>query len=47
MCSRTRIDALIGYDAASSSPAQLDEARIRGAEFTFDFTLAGFDIARS
>jgi vitamin B12 transporter len=40
----TRIDALTGYDSFFNL-VQVDEARIRGAEFTFATTLAGWDIA--
>lgn len=42
---QNKVDQLISYDAAIFLPNNIDEARIRGAEFTVDFTLAGFDIA--
>ena len=40
----TRIDDLIAYDAAIGLPNNIDEARIRGAEFTYGATLAGWDL---
>ena len=42
---QNKVDELISYDAAIFLPNNIDEARIRGAEFTVDFTLGGFDIA--
>jgi len=42
---QNKVDQLISYDAAIFLPNNIDEARIRGAEFTVDFVLAGFDIA--
>ena len=42
---QNKVDQLISYDAAIFLPNNIDEARIRGAEFTVDFTLGGFDIA--
>lgn len=42
---QNKVDQLISYDAAIFLPNNIDEARIRGAEFTVDFALAGFDIA--
>lgn len=42
---QNKVDQLISYDAAIFLPNNIDEARIRGAEFTVDVTLAGFDIA--
>ena len=42
---QNEVDQLISYDAAIFLPNNIDEARIRGAEFTVDFTLGGFDIA--
>ena len=41
---QNKVDQLISYDAAIFLPNNIDEARIRGAEFTIDFALAGFDI---
>ena len=40
----TRIDDLITYDAGSFRMAQVEKARIRGAELTGQTTLAGVDI---
>jgi vitamin B12 transporter len=40
----TRVDDLISYDAALFLPNNIDQARIRGAEFTVEATLAGWDI---
>ncbi|MFT3669734.1 MAG: TonB-dependent vitamin B12 receptor [Pseudoxanthomonas sp.] len=42
---QNKVDQLVSYDASIFLPNNIDEARIRGAEFTVDFTLAGFDIA--
>lgn len=42
---QTRIDDLISYDAALFVPNNIDQARIRGVEFTVDTTLAGWDIS--
>ena len=42
---QNKVDQLISYDSQIFLPNNIDEARIRGAEFTVDFTLAGFDIA--
>ncbi len=42
---QNKVDQLISYDAAIFLPNNIDEARIRGAEFTVDVALAGFDIA--
>ncbi len=42
---QNKVDQLISYDASIFLPNNIDEARIRGAEFTVDVTLAGFDIA--
>jgi vitamin B12 transporter len=41
----TRIEDLITYSGETWSMVQVDEARIRGAEFTVDVTLAGFDLS--
>ena len=41
----TRIDDLITYDGTRFQMVQVDEARIRGAEFTVDVTLAGWDLS--
>ena len=41
---QTRVDDLIGYDAGFNL-VQADEARIRGAEFTFATALAGWDLS--
>ena len=40
----TRIDDLISYDAALFLPNNIDQARIRGVEFTVDATLGGWDV---
>ena len=42
---QNKVDQLISYDSQIFLPNNIAEARIRGAEFTVDFTLAGFDIA--
>ncbi|SDR18111.1 vitamin B12 transporter [Pseudoxanthomonas sp. CF385] len=42
---QNKVDQLISYDASIFLPNNIDEARIRGAEFTVDVTLAGFDVA--
>ena len=41
---RTEVDQLISYDASIFLPNNIDQARIRGAEFTVDASLAGFDL---
>lgn len=41
----TRIEDLITYSGSTFSMVQVDEARIRGAEFTVDVTLAGWDLS--
>ncbi len=41
---QTDIDDMIGYDS-SFNLVQAEEARIRGAELTFDTTLAGWDLS--
>ena len=41
----TRVDDLISYDSSIFLPNNIDKARIRGAEFTVDTTLAGWDIS--
>lgn len=41
----TRIDDLITYDSSTFMMAQVEKARIRGAELTGAIALAGFDIA--
>ena len=41
----TRIDDLISYDSSIFLPNNVDKARIRGVEFTFDTTLAGWDVS--
>ena len=40
----TRIDDLISYDSSIFLPNNIDQARIRGVEFTVDATLAGWDL---
>jgi vitamin B12 transporter len=42
---QTRIDDLISYDSSIFLPNNIDEARIRGIELTFDTTLAGWDLS--
>lgn len=42
---QTRIDDLITYDGSTFMMAQVEKAQIRGAEFTFDTTLAGWDLS--
>ena len=42
---QTRIDDLVSYDASIFLPNNVDQARIRGVEFTFDTTLAGWDVS--
>lgn len=42
---QTDIEDLITYSGTSFSIVQVDEARIRGAEFTVDVTLAGWDLS--
>ena len=41
---QTRAEDLITFDAVSFLPANVDRARIRGAEATLDFTLAGWTV---
>src|SRR5690606_26949603 len=41
----TRIDDLISYDASIFLPNNIDRARIRGVEFTFDTTLGAWDLS--
>lgn len=41
---QTRAEDLITFDAVSSLPANVDRARIRGAEVTLDFSVAGWDV---
>ena len=41
----TRVDDLVSYDAAIFLPNNIDKAHIRGAEFTYSTTLAGFDVS--
>jgi vitamin B12 transporter len=41
----TRVDDLISYDSSIFLPNNVDEARIRGLELTFDTTLAGWDLS--
>ncbi|HEU4773055.1 MAG TPA: TonB-dependent receptor, partial [Lysobacter sp.] len=41
----TRIDDLITYDSTTWMMSQVERARIRGAEFTFNTTLAGWDLS--
>ncbi|WP_027079001.1 TonB-dependent vitamin B12 receptor [Luteimonas mephitis] len=41
----TRIDDLISYDSSIFLPNNIDQARIRGVELTFDTTLAGWDLS--
>lgn len=40
-----RVDDLVSYDSSIFLPNNIDKARIRGAEFTFDTQIAGFDIS--
>lgn len=40
----TRVDDLVTYDAAIFLPNNLEQARIRGAELTFDGKLSGWDV---
>ena len=42
---QTRIDDLITYDSSTFMMAQVEKAQIRGVEFTFDTTLAGWDLS--
>ena len=42
---QTRIDDLISYDSSIFLPNNIDQARIRGVELTFDTTLAGWDLS--
>lgn len=42
---QTRIDDLISYDAAIFLPNNIDRARIRGVEFTYDVSVAGWDVS--
>jgi vitamin B12 transporter len=41
---QTKVDDLIGYDSAFNL-IQAEEARLRGAELTFDVRVAGFDVS--
>ncbi|TWI02846.1 vitamin B12 transporter [Luteimonas cucumeris] len=41
---QTRAEDLITFDATTSLPANVDRARIRGAEATVDFELAGWTV---
>lgn len=41
----TRIDDLITYDSTTWMMSQVERARIRGAEFTFNTTVAGWDLS--
>ena len=41
----TRIDDLISYDSSIFLPNNIDRARIRGVEFTFDTTLGEWDVS--
>ncbi|WP_368564098.1 TonB-dependent vitamin B12 receptor [Pseudoxanthomonas sp. UTMC 1351] len=40
-----RVDDLVSYDSSIFLPNNIDKARIRGAEFTFDTQIAGFEIS--
>lgn len=40
-----RVDDLVSYDSSIFLPNNIDKARIRGAEFTFDTQIAGFDVS--
>ncbi len=40
-----RVDDLVSYDSSIFLPNNIDKARIRGAEFTFDTQIASFDIS--
>lgn len=42
---QTRIDDMIGYDALSQAPANLDRARIRGIEVAASATVGGWALA--
>jgi vitamin B12 transporter len=41
----TRVDDLISYDSSIFLPNNIDEARIRGVELTFDTTVGEWDIS--
>ena len=41
----TRVDDLIAYDSSIFLPNNIDQAKIRGIEFTVDTTFAGWDLA--
>ena len=41
----TRIDDLISYDSSIFLPNNVDQARIRGVEFTFDTTVGEWDVS--
>ena len=41
----TRVDDLVSYDAAIFLPNNIEQARIRGVEFTFDTVLAGWELS--
>lgn len=41
----TRVDDLVSYDAAIFLPNNIEEARIRGVELTFDTVLAGWELS--
>lgn len=43
----TRIDDLIAFDAATSAPANIDEARVSGLELTLDSDIADWKVATS
>lgn len=42
---QTKVDELVSYDAAIFLPNNIEDARIRGAELTFDLRFAGFDLS--
>ncbi|WP_454828685.1 TonB-dependent vitamin B12 receptor [Pseudoxanthomonas wuyuanensis] len=42
---QTKVDELVSYDAAIFLPNNIEDARIRGAELTFDIRFAGFDLS--
>lgn len=41
----TRVDDLVTYDASIFLPNNIEKARLRGAEFTVDTALAGWDLS--
>ncbi len=41
----TRVDDLVTYDASIFLPNNIEKARLRGAEFTFDTTLSGWELS--